>query len=183
MITEPQTRPAALARRTNPAYALLAAVQFLTRIPTPQIPYTDRTLSDALAYFPLIGLLIGTLAALVNQFLAPHLSRPLSALCTVTFTVLITGALHEDGLADCADAFFGHHSRERTLAILRDSRIGTYGAAALALSLGARVLLVAALPLNHVFPYLIAAHTLARWSPLPLSYLPPPAPKTAREPG
>jgi adenosylcobinamide-GDP ribazoletransferase len=158
--------------RTKPWNALLAALQFLTRIPIPAIPYTERTLADAMIYFPLIGLAIGAGTGLLHKLLLPHLTRPLVALAVVTATVLITGALHEDGLADCADAFGSHHPRIRTLEILRDSRIGSYGAIALTLTLAARILLIAALPLDRTMPFLISAHVLSRWSSLPLTMLP-----------
>jgi adenosylcobinamide-GDP ribazoletransferase len=78
--------------------------------------------------------------------------------------------LHEDGLADAADGFGGGSSREQILIILKDSRIGSYGGAALTLSLFARVLLLASLPLTQIPQYLIAAHVLCRWTTLPLSY-------------
>ena len=84
--------------------------------------------------------------------------------------VAITGCLHEDGLADTADGFGGGSSREQILVILKDSRIGSYGGTALTLSLVARVLLLASLPLAQVPKYLIAAHVLCRWTTLPLSY-------------
>jgi adenosylcobinamide-GDP ribazoletransferase len=84
--------------------------------------------------------------------------------------VLITGGLHEDGLADTADGFGGGWSKEQILLILRDSRIGSYGAIALTLSLLARWLLLASLPLHHFAAYVISAHVLSRWSSIPLSY-------------
>ena len=101
-----------------------------------------------------------------------HVSTIVSALFATLLLILITGALHEDGLADCADAFGSHHPLDRTLAILRDSRIGTYGTLALILSVLARILLLAALPLDRATPTLITAHVLARWSSLPLALLP-----------
>jgi adenosylcobinamide-GDP ribazoletransferase len=87
--------------------------------------------------------------------------------------VLTTGCLHEDGLADVADSM-GGWSLEQRLAILHDSRLGSYGVTVLALSLLSRAVLLAALPLEHFTAYLISAHVLCRWSTLPLSrYLPP----------
>jgi adenosylcobinamide-GDP ribazoletransferase len=82
--------------------------------------------------------------------------------------------LHEDGLADVADST-GGWSVEQRLVILRDSRIGSYGVAALVLSLLSRAVLLADLPLEHFTAYLISAHVLSRWSTLPLSYYLPPA--------
>ena len=158
---------------TRPDHALLAAIQFLTRIPTPSFPFTQSTLPAALAFFPWVGLALGALAALTDTRLLRHLPPVAAALGTVAVLILITGALHEDGLADCADAFGSHHPRARTLDILRDSRIGTFGALALILSIAARVTLITALPAPRIFPTLLAAHALARWSSLPLTLLPP----------
>jgi len=150
-------------------FDLLPALQFLTRIPLPAIPWDEGSLARSVKFFPLVGALIGALAAALHALLAPHLPRLLAALLVLTFLILLTGAFHEDGLADCADAFGCTHSPERILTIMRDSRIGTYGGAALILSLLARLLLLASLPLAAVAPYLISAHILCRWTTLPLS--------------
>jgi adenosylcobinamide-GDP ribazoletransferase len=104
-----------------------------------------------------------------------HLNRSLVALVVLIYLVLITGCLHEDGLADTADGFGGGQTREQILAIFRDSRIGSYGATALVLSLLARYLLLASLPLEHFAAYVISSQVLCRWSSLPLSYFLPPA--------
>ena len=157
----------------------LAAAQFLTRIPVPAMPYRTDTLSRAVKFFPIVGLLLGAMASLMHGLLATHLPRTVAALFVVVFLVLLTGCFHEDGLADAADGLGGGWSREQILHIFKDSRIGSYGGAALSLALLARVLLMASLPLPRVTAYLIAAHVLCRWSTLPLSfYLPP-----ASEPG
>jgi adenosylcobinamide-GDP ribazoletransferase len=92
----------------------------------------------------------------------------------LVYLVLITGCLHEDGLADVADSM-GGWSREQRLAILHDHRIGSYGASALVLSLLSRGVLLAKLPLEHFIAYMVSAHVLCRWSMLPLSYYLPPA--------
>ena len=152
--------------------APLAALQFLTRIPVPSTRLPEDVFTRSLAWFPVVGLLIGALAGALHGLLAAHLPRTVAAILTVTFLVALTGALHEDALADCADAFGLKHSAEKTFAILRDSRIGSFGGVALALSLTGRVLLIAALPLHRALPFLIAAATLARWSTLPLALLP-----------
>ncbi|HET9087038.1 MAG TPA: adenosylcobinamide-GDP ribazoletransferase [Acidobacteriaceae bacterium] len=153
----------------------LTAVQFLTRIPVPRLPYDSGSLSRATQFFPAVGMLLGAAAAVLYRLLSLHLSRLVTSLLVVTFLVFITGCLHEDGLADTADGFGGGRSREQILAILKDSRIGSYGGAALALSLFARVLLLASMPLAQVPRYLIAAHVLCRWTTLPLSYYLAPA--------
>jgi adenosylcobinamide-GDP ribazoletransferase len=153
----------------------LAALQFLTRLPLPTGPYAPDALARSVKFFPLVGLLIGLLSALLYFLLAPHLPLLIVALLIVGYLVAITGCLHEDGLADAADGFGGGWEREKILAIMRDSRIGTYGAAALTLSLLARVLLIASLPSHQAAAYLIAAPVLCRWTTLPLSFYLPPA--------
>jgi adenosylcobinamide-GDP ribazoletransferase len=156
-------------------FDLLAAVQFLTRLRVPSRPYEQDSLARAVKFFPVVGLLIGSGSLLVYWVLAPHLPLMAVSLLVVVYLVAITGCLHEDGLADSVDGFGGGWEREKVLAIMRDSRIGTYGASALALSLLARVLLIAYLPRSEVAPYLLVAPALSRWTTLPLSFFLAPA--------
>jgi adenosylcobinamide-GDP ribazoletransferase len=156
-------------------FDFLGAVQFLTRLGMPSIPYEQDSLARAVKFFPLVGLLIGSGSLLLYLALNPHLPLTIVAVLVVAYLVAITGCLHEDGLADSADGFGGGREREKVLAIMRDSRIGTYGAAALALSLFARILLIASLPRTQVAAYLIVAPVLSRWTILPLSFFLPPA--------
>ena len=159
----------------NPLTDFLIAVQFLTRMPVPALPYSEASLPRATKFFPAVGLLVGAIAAGAHVLLAPHLPRLAAATLTITLLILLTGAFHEDGLADTADGFGGGWTREKVLEILRDSRIGSYGGVALALSLLARTTLLAAIPLDSATRYLLAAHVLCRWTTLPLSYFLPPA--------
>jgi len=108
-------------------------------------------------FFPVVGLLIGASAALLHFLLSPRLPAWIVALLIVVYLVAITGCLHEDGLANAADGFGGGWEREKVLSIMRDSRIGSYGAAALTLSLIARILLIASLSPIRAVTYLIAA--------------------------
>ncbi len=156
-------------------FDFLGAVQFLTRLRVPSAPYDEGSLARAVKFFPIVGALIGTGSVLLYLVLVPHLPVTVVALLIVVYLVAITGCLHEDGLADSADGFGGGWERERVLAIMRDSRIGAYGAAALALSLLARVLLIASLPRTQAGAYLIVAPVLSRWTTLPLSFSLPPA--------
>jgi adenosylcobinamide-GDP ribazoletransferase len=153
----------------------VVAFQFLTRIPTPSTAFEADSLSRAIKFFPLVGLVVGSGAVLLQNLLMSHLSRPLIAVIVLTYLVLITGCFHEDGLADTADGFGGGWTKDQILLIMKDSRIGSYGATALALSLLARYLLLASLPMEHFAAYVISAHVLCRWSSLPLSYFLPPA--------
>lgn len=154
---------------------ITTAFQFLTRIPMPHTTYRADSLARATKFFPLVGLVIGSGAALLHKALQGHLSRPLIALLVLVYLVLVTGCLHEDALADTFDGFGGGVSKEQILLILKDSRIGSYGATALTLSLLARYLLLATIPAGHFAAYVICAHVLCRWSSLPLSYLLAPA--------
>ena len=159
----------------NLGWELATAFQFLTRLPMPSATFEEDSLSRSVKFFPLVGLAVGSGAALLQSVLIVHLARPLTAFVVLTYLVLITGCLHEDGLADTADGFGGGWTKDRVLAILRDSRIGSYGAIALVLSLLARYLLLASLPMERFIAYVISAHVLCRWSSLPLSYFLPPA--------
>jgi adenosylcobinamide-GDP ribazoletransferase len=150
---------------------IVVAFQFLTRIPMPAIAFEADSLSRATKFFPLVGLMIGSSAVLLQRMLTFHINRPLAAVIVLLYLVLITGCLHEDGIADTADGLGGGRTRDQMLAILKDSRIGSYGATALVLSLLARYLLLASLPLEHFAAYVISSHVLCRWSSLPLSYL------------
>ena len=154
---------------------IVVAFQFLTRIPMPSTGFEADSLSRATRFFPLVGLVVGSGAVLLQKLLMFHMSRPLVALIVLIYLVLITGCLHEDGLADTADGFGGGRTKDQILAILKDSRIGSYGATALVLSLLARYLLLASLPLEHFAAYVISSHVLCRWSSMPLSYFLPPA--------
>ena len=154
---------------------VVVAFQFLTRIPMPSIGFEADSLSRATKFFPVVGLVVGSGAVLLQKLLMFHLSRQLAALVVLVYLVLTTGCLHEDGLADTADGLGGGRTKDQILAIMKDSRIGSYGATALALSLLARYLLLASLPMEHFAAYVISSHVLCRWSSLPLSYFIPPA--------
>jgi len=154
---------------------IVVAFQFLTRTPMPATRFEADSLSRAIKFFPLVGLAVGSGAVLLQKVLISHLSRSLAALIVLIYLVLVTGCLHEDGLADCADGFGGGSTKDQILTILRDSRIGSYGATVLFLSLLTRYLLLGSLPIERFAAYVISAHVLSRWSSLPLSYFLPPA--------
>ncbi|MBB6464648.1 adenosylcobinamide-GDP ribazoletransferase [Aminobacter lissarensis] len=137
---------------------------FFTRLPLPHFEVKGRSLADAIWTAPLIGLVVALLAWLAYAVatllgLAPSLAAAL----TLTAGMLVSGCLHEDGLSDTADGFGGGRTRERKLEIMRDSRIGTYGACALALSILARWGAIDALATpGHVFVGLVVAHAASR---------------------
>jgi cobalamin 5'-phosphate synthase/cobalamin synthase len=122
------------------------AMQLLTRLPTPAkaAPSADAIARSA-RYFPVVGMIVGALAACVLLTAGLRLTGALPALLAIAAGALITGGFHEDGVADTADALGGGQSREQRLMIMKDSRIGTYGALALGLSAAIRVLALAAI--------------------------------------
>lgn len=116
----------------------------LTRIPVPFVE--GRSVAGAAWSWPVVGALVGGLGGLVAAVAAGMgLGPTVAAALAVTAGIVLTGALHEDGLADCADGFWGGRDRARRLEIMRDSRIGTYGVLALGLSLILRVALLSGL--------------------------------------
>ncbi|MDF1483729.1 adenosylcobinamide-GDP ribazoletransferase [Ramlibacter sp. H39-3-26] len=157
----------------------LTALQFFTRVPVAGrlgawVGYGPAQLRASAAHFPSIGWLAAAAAGAayfaLHRGLAGNPFAPLAAAvaCTIA-TVLLTGGFHEDGLADVADGLGGSADRDRALEIMKDSRIGAFGAMALALALLAKVALLAALGAHGAGPALVAlagAHVLSRFWPL-----------------
>ena len=150
------------------------ALQFLTRVPVPRrLGFEPAWLQACLRHFPLVGACVGAWAAAIFWF-ALLLWPPLVAsTVSLVATVWLTGAFHEDGLADTCDALGGAVSRERALAIMKDSRIGSYGAVALVLALVLKVTAVAGLAsaaqtdgLAWAAMALIWSHAVSRAAPV-----------------
>ncbi|HEY9229940.1 MAG TPA: adenosylcobinamide-GDP ribazoletransferase, partial [Gemmatimonadaceae bacterium] len=152
--------------------ALVAATTFLTRIPGPRsLEYDATLLARSTAYFPLIGVVVGALGGVVFVLSAVAWTPFLAAVLCTAATIWLTGAFHEDGLADACDGFGGGWSREQVLAIMKDSRIGSYGAVGLGIVLLAKVGALATIAEPHAANAaraLVAGHVLGRWSSLPL---------------
>lgn len=154
---------------------LIVAIRFLSRLPAPAVPYPPDSLARAVKFFPLVGLLVASGAVGINKILSSHLDRSIIALIVLTYFVVVTGGFHEDGLADAADGFGSGWNKNRILEIMHDSRIGSYGAIALILSLLARYLLLSKLSTSRFSLYIITAHVLCRWTTIPLSFFLQPA--------
>jgi adenosylcobinamide-GDP ribazoletransferase len=143
----------------------LVALQFLTRLPVRLSRFEPAWLNDCVRHFPLVGALVGAVGALVLVGAAQFWPAWIAALLALAATVALTGGFHEDGLADTFDALGGVVSRDKALAIMKDSRIGSYGALALGLSLLLRAALLAVLaqrPMVGAIAALLASHSLAR---------------------
>lgn len=153
---------------------LLLAVQFYTRVPVTGrlagwVGFSPAMLARAAAHFPAIGWLVGSVCAAVLVG-AGHVWPPgVAAVLATAAGLWLTGAFHEDGLADTADGLGGTVGRERSLEIMRDSRIGTYGAAALTLALLLKTTLLGQLLADGpgtAASVVVAAHVLSRFSVL-----------------
>ena len=156
----------------------LLALQFFTRVPVTGrlaawVGYSAELQRASAAHFPGVGWLVGALSAavlaLALALLPAAAGAPVAALLATIASVWLTGAFHEDGLADTADGLGGGLTRERALEIMKDSRIGSYGSVALLLALGLKVALLALIAGRGAWPAaaaLLAAHALSRLSPL-----------------
>jgi adenosylcobinamide-GDP ribazoletransferase len=157
----------------------LTAVQFLTRIRVPaSIHHQPGLMQQAPRYFPLVGWIVGALSALFFLVFARYVSTEAGILASMSIGLLVTGAFHEDGFADVCDGFGGGWTKEKILLIMKDSRIGAFGAIGLIMMLGAKFVLLKELPgfvvkpgePSHLifYPYryfilaLIAAHGVSR---------------------
>lgn len=146
----------------------LGAIGFFTRIPVPS-EALHSNLNQSAKFFPLVGLIVGGLSAIVLLIALEVFPVRVAIVLSMIASVLLTGAFHEDGLADSADGFGGGYDKEAVLRIMQDSRIGSFGAIALVLALGLKLELLASLP-EEFLPWLVvAAHMASRF--FAVSYL------------
>jgi adenosylcobinamide-GDP ribazoletransferase len=141
----------------------LLALGFFTRIPVPNfVDFQESDLNHASKYFPLIGIVVGFIGAIV--FYCTYLFLPLAiaVLSSMAATIYATGAFHEDGLADSADGLGGGWDKDKIITIMQDSRLGTYGAVALFLMLFAKFQILNSLNFILIPIALITAHALSR---------------------
>jgi adenosylcobinamide-GDP ribazoletransferase len=169
--------------RVRDQYAeFVAAVHFLTLLPLPgegtlferQKEGQPRLVMGSL-YYPLVGLLVGFLLFLLAEFSASHLPPLVMAALLVVGGVILTGGLHLDGVMDSCDGLFGGVSRERRLAIMHDSRVGSFGVLGAVSLLLLRFCVIVSLPLSGLLAALLVAPALARWTMVLCASLFPPA--------
>jgi len=147
------------------------AIAFLTRVPLAGAHEADK----AVAWFPLVGALVGVTVAGAYWVLFPWVPSLLAAVAVISLGVLLTGAFHEDGLADSFDAIGSGETGEDALRIMRDSRLGTYGTVAVILSVGWRVVALGSLTPAGAVAGLVMAHSLGRAGAVVLLAFSPPA--------
>jgi adenosylcobinamide-GDP ribazoletransferase len=143
------------------------ALRFMTVIPVASSDTATAPdwLSRCVKYFPLVGIGIGVASAAALLIAGKIWGPGIAALLAVATSIVLTGGLHEDGLADTSDSFGGGRTLEKRLAIMKDSRIGAYGALALGFGVALRVVALAGMPLWAGVAALIAAHAAARVTP------------------
>ncbi len=144
----------------------LNALMFFTRIPCPHVTeYSEAIMSKALRYYPLTGFIVAAITAGVLWLALLIMPVPVAVTIALTVSVLLTGAFHEDGLADFVDGFGGGHSREKILEIMKDSRIGTFGTIALILLFALKIVALISLPGKKLPEVIIAAYCASRVFP------------------
>jgi len=144
------------------AQAFFSAVQFLTRLPTPAwTGWEDGRLDRAAPHFALVGGVVGAACGGVLLLVGVAFAPPVAAILALAMGMMLTGALHEDGLADFADGL-GARDRGRMLAIMKDSRVGAFGVLALIVVIGLKVAALSSLSPLHGAAILIAAHGVSR---------------------
>ena len=164
-------------RPLGPLRLLLVAGRFLTRLPLPEVAAGEGDLRRAAPAFPLVGLVVAAAGTALRAGAAPLLGQVAATVLGCAAMVMVTGALHEDGLADTVDGFWGGWDRERRLAIMRDSAVGTFGVLGLVGVTGLRVVLLAGLGLADFARAAACGHVLGRAAMLiAAAWLPPAAP-------
>jgi len=141
-----------------------AALTFFTRIPSPLSSdmHSEDLLNRAAKYFPVMGWIVGGICGFVLWISGHILPNSISIVLSIIAGILVTGAFHEDGFADTCDGFGGGWTKDRILEIMKDSRIGSYGAIGITLILLTKYLLLSEI-LFHRLPFIIiAAHSLSR---------------------
>ncbi len=149
-------------------FYFLGAVQFLTRLPTPHLhAFTIEWLDRGVKYFPLAGILIGSICATILVAASAFWTGVLPALLAIAAGVAITGAFHEDGFADFFD-LMGGGTRQARLEIMKDSRLGTFGVLAIGFAMSVKVAALSCLSLPVAVAALVAAHSGGRFAAVAL---------------
>ena len=152
----------------------LAALSFFTRLPVPG-SHSAEGLDGAARYFPLAGIIVGVLGALATWAASFILPLSLAVIAGMAATIIITGAFHEDGFSDACDGFGGgwkggDEGRAQVLAIMKDSRVGSYGALGIALMLLAKWNALMEIPDEALIFAIVAAHAISRFAATTLMF-------------
>jgi adenosylcobinamide-GDP ribazoletransferase len=147
------------------------ALMFFTRLPCPpSTHHSDEYLNRASKYFTLVGIIVGVLVALSYWIFSLIFSADISILLSFVVSLLLTGAFHEDGFADVCDGFGGGYTKDKILEIMKDSRVGTYGAAGLILIFALKYVALANINTQIMAITFISAHAISRLTAVSLIY-------------
>ncbi|WNH07863.1 adenosylcobinamide-GDP ribazoletransferase [Thalassobellus suaedae] len=152
----------------------LTAIMFFTRIPCPKwVDHRPEFLQKSAKYFSLVGIIVGSIGALIYYAFSFIFSTEISLLLSIVTTIYATGAFHEDGFADMCDAFGGGWTKEKILLIMKDSRLGTYGVSGLILILAVKFSALRETPIHLIPLTIIAGHSVSRFIATTLIYTHP----------
>ncbi len=152
----------------------LTAIMFFTRIPCPKwVDHNPEYLAKSAKYFSLVGIIVGSIGAVVFYGFSFIFSTEISLLLSMFATIYVTGAFHEDGFADVCDGLGGGWTKEKILLIMKDSRLGTYGTIGLILILAIKFSALREIPANYIPLTIIAGHSLSRFIATTLIYTHP----------
>jgi adenosylcobinamide-GDP ribazoletransferase len=161
---ESATDPGEVVAAPRQVALFLVATQFLTRVPVPSASdFQPQWLRQSLRYFPLVGGFVGLANVAVWWLSSQWFPRTVAVGLMLALSLVLTGAFHEDGFADTCDGFGGGATRERTLAIMQDSRIGAFGAIGLVMLLGLKWSALVALPTAAFSVAVVTSHVVSRW--------------------
>lgn len=148
----------------------LVALSFFTRVPVQIADFEEADLNHAAKYFPLVGVLVGLIAAAIYGLAIMVWPLELAVLASMAATIWLTGAFHEDGLADAADGLGGGWDKEQVLTIMQDSRLGSFGAIALFLVLLAKFEALSHLSAPLLPGIMLAGHSSSRFAAVLVIY-------------
>lgn len=144
---------------------LLGCFSYFTRIPVWKIADTSNIdMKETTKYFPIVGWFIGGLSAIIIYYSNYFLPIEISILLSMAASLVLTGAIHEDGFADVCDGFGAGYTKERILDIMKDSSTGVFGSVGLMLMLALKFWTILYLPTVLIVPVVIIAHTISRWT-------------------
>ncbi len=143
---------------------LLTALRFLTRIPVGKYPKDKKRLGRSMAYFPIVGLILGGILVLVNWGFSIILAPLVADALTIITLVILTGALHIDGFVDTIDGLAGGKTKEEILRIMRDSRVGAFGIIGIVSLIMLKLVLLHEMPLKIKKEALLLMPVMGRWA-------------------
>lgn len=145
------------------------ALMCYSRIPVPRsVRCSADTMSRALRYFPLVGIIVGSIGLGIFELSYLALPKHISLIFSMASMLLVTGAFHEDGFADFCDGFGGGYSKESILRIMKDSHIGTYGVIGLVFMIGGRFAMIYSLDIDNYIAIFIVSQAASRFAPVVL---------------